>query len=233
MFKKNTNYLKHIIIILVVIAIIFAIIGIFGAKEAISDPIAKLIDEELIVNGFVSYFQDKVTKPQIYDDSPVLGDADAPVTIFEFSCFACPYSAEVQQILKQVMNKYHEQVKIVWKDLPMVEVYDDALLAHQAARCAGQQGKFWQYHDLLWQNQADFSIGNLSNLARVAGLNLADFETCLNGDEALFALKKDTDEANDLLISGTPHFYINSQELLGAVKFEDFTRIINVELNKK
>ena len=168
----------------------------------------------------------------IFPSDPVLGTAEAKVNIIEFGDFECIYCAEVAVTIKKVINENPGKIRLVWKDFP-IPSHTNAQAAAEAAQCAARQGKFWQYHDLLWQNQADFSIGNLSNLARVAGLNLADFETCLNGDEALFALKKDTDEANDLLISGTPHFYINSQELLGAVKFEDFTRIINVELNKK
>jgi len=237
--KKTPNYLKFISI---VIGSMFIIIGLLAAftnpPETEFDELDKLLQKfnsspEMITSNLMSYVKKNiVTEPTIFDQSPTLGKSDAPITIFEFSCFSCPASRDIQPILKQVLEKYPDKIKLVWKDLPLPELYPDSEMAHLAARCAQAQNKFWPYQEKLWANQDDFSIDNLKRISQDIGLNKNDFSKCLSDKKLEELINADVSEASQLSISGTPHFYINSQEIFGIATLEDFEKVINAELSR-
>lgn len=237
--KKSPNYLKFISI---VIGSIFIILGLLAAFT--NPPTTELDDleallknfnnsPELITSNLISYVkQNIITEPTIFAQSPILGPAEAPITIFEFSCFSCPASRDSQPILEQVLEKYPAKIKLVWKDLPLPELYPDSEMAHLAARCAQAQDKFWEYQEKLWANQDDFSLDNLKKIAQDLKLDKSDFANCLSEEKLKELIKADVDEASQLSISGTPHFYINSQEIFGIATLDDFAKVINTELSR-
>lgn len=174
----------------------------------------------------------KVMYPTVSFIDPQLGKQDAPITIIEYSDFNCAYCAQVQQTLSQLFIEYPDQIRLVWKSLQVKQLHPTAEAAALAALCAGEQDKFWEYHDLLFENQDDFTKDMLITFAEKLGLNTDNFANCLESETMLPRIKKTIQEAEDLNITGTPHFYINQQEITGAADLEEFERIIDVELER-
>jgi len=237
---NQRNYLKFILIAIGVFFITLLLLAMFTTKSVatVNNPLANILKDfenqsTIESSNLLSYVrQNTITEPTINSHSPVLGNTDAPVTIFEFSCYGCPASRDIQPVLKNILNKYSDQVKIVWKDLPIPDLYPQAELAHLASRCAGDQGKFWEYHNLLWQNQDNFSIDNLKSIGKSLKLDTNKLSNCINAKQFQNLIDQDVSEAADLAISGTPHFYVNNQEIFGVATLEDFEIVINAELNR-
>jgi protein-disulfide isomerase len=165
--------------------------------------------------------------------APSRGPANAAVTIVEFEDFQCPYCKSVQPTLKQILSHYGEKVRLVYVDYPLESLHPAALQAHQAARCAGEQDKFWEYHDLLFKNSPAASPEQLENYAKQAGMDLPAFKTCLSSGKYQSAIQKNEEEGNKLGVNGTPAFFINGRSMNGAQSFEEFSRIIDEELAAK
>ena len=121
---------------------------------------------------------------------------------------------------------------MVHRDLPLRTLHPASWKAHEAGRCAEEQGKFWEYRALLYKNAPGVSREQLNNYASQAGLNISDFTTCLDSEKFNAVIQKDEDEANRLGIQGTPFFFINGRLLSGAQPMSEFVRIIEDELNK-
>ena len=241
--KKQPNYLKIVLIIISAVIFFLAVLSViaFIQKKQTEKNILKLIAEsgylnnEIVSDNLVSYIKTGLLpKPVITEESPTLGNENAPVTIFEYADFGCDYSADIQPIITEIMTKYTDQVKLVWKDLPTADSNNE-LLAHLAGRCAQKQNKFWEYHDKLWElkkSSSGFNLKNLSAIATELKLDEKEFSVCLNSEETYRLISADVAEADSLLIPATPHFYINNQEIMGQADLADFEKIIDLELNK-
>ena len=162
--------------------------------------------------------------------APVKGSDKAPVTIVEFSDFHCPFCKRVVPTLAQLESKYGDKVKLVFRDFPIESLHPGASKAHEAARCAEEQGKFWAYHDKLFAGPANSSPELFNRLAKEVGLEPVAFETCLSSGKHQAAIKKDIDEGQRLGVTGTPAFFINGRLLTGAQPLEAFARVIDEEL---
>jgi protein-disulfide isomerase len=165
-------------------------------------------------------------------DGPTRGASNAPVTIVEFEDFQCPFCKRAQETVDQVLARYKDRVRMVHRDLPLQSLHPAAFKAHQAGRCAEEQGKFWEYRALLYKNAPAATPNQLNNFASQAGLNVADFTKCLDSGKFNAVIQKDEDEASRLGIQGTPFFFINGRLLSGAQPESEFVRIIDDELNK-
>jgi protein-disulfide isomerase len=165
--------------------------------------------------------------------APSRGPANAPVTIVEFEDFQCPYCKSVQPTLKQILSHYGDKVRLLYVDYPIESLHPAAFQAHQAARCAGEQAKFWEYHDLLFKNSPSASPEQLDAYAKQAGVDVPAFKTCLNSGKYQSAIQKDEEVGNKLGVNGTPAFFINGRLLSGAQPFAEFSRIIDEELASK
>ncbi|MFH1564344.1 MAG: thioredoxin domain-containing protein [bacterium] len=230
------------LIILGLVSIVFsAIFFLSDNSEQTTNPTAddnnKIITEnntQQNPNLFVTKApqRQKIMHPPISFIDPQLGKQDAPITIIEYSDFNCAYCAQVQQTLAQLFIKYPNQIRLVWKSLPIKQLHATAEVAASAALCAGEQDKFWEYHDLLFENQDYFTNDMLINFAKELGLNTDNFSNCLANETMMPRIKKTIQEAEDLNITGTPHFYINQQEIPGAADLDEFERIIEVELGE-
>jgi protein-disulfide isomerase len=162
--------------------------------------------------------------------APFKGGDKAPVTIVEFSDFHCPFCKRVVSTLAQLESKYGDKVKLVFRDFPIESLHPGASKAHEAARCAGEQGKFWPYHDKLFAGPSKSSPEILKGFAKEVGLNGAAFEACLNSGKHQAAIKKDIEEGQRLGVTGTPAFFINGRLFTGAQPLEAFARVIDEEL---
>ena len=238
---NKINPFQLIVLALSAIGFIFLILAIINIatlansnqtnnnQPALTNQSADIVSENMV--SFLA--TNPIARPEIRDTDPILGSKEAPITIYEYSSLACPSSARMNPLIKELLKLYPDKVKIVWKDLPLADVYPNAKGAHLALRCAQEQNKFSEYQELLFANQNDLSQKNLLALANQAGLNLDDFNACLIDSQTAQLINENIAEAESLDIPGTPHFYINSQELLGISQLEDFQQIIDAELSKE
>jgi predicted DsbA family dithiol-disulfide isomerase len=163
--------------------------------------------------------------------SPAKGAAKPAVTIVEFSDFECPYCNQVQATLKQLMESYGSDVRLVFKHMPL-EGHRNSLAAARAAYCAAEQDRFWQFHDALFASR-NVSTGRFDEIAAELGLGMAKFRACLNSEQSRTAIVKDIETARLFQIESTPSFIINGQVIKGALSFADFQRIIERELGQR
>lgn len=166
------------------------------------------------------------------DGAPVRGAADAAVTLVEFSDFQCPFCKQVQPTLTQLLARYPGKVKLAYRDFPIDSLHPQARRAAEAARCALDQGKFWDYHDLLFANAPQATPEDLGRYAQQVGLDLTKFEPCLSGGVHRAAVQRNLDDGTRLGITGTPAFFINGRPLSGAQPLEAFVRVIEEELGR-
>jgi protein-disulfide isomerase len=162
--------------------------------------------------------------------APFKGPANAPVTIVEFSDFHCPFCRRVLPTLAQLEARYGEKIKLVFRDFPIDNLHPGASQAHEAARCANEQGKFWAYHDKLFASPPKSSPEIFKGLAKEVGLDISGFENCFDSGKYQAAVKKDIDEGQRAGVTGTPAFFINGRVISGAQPLETFTRVIDDEL---
>jgi len=164
--------------------------------------------------------------------APFKGAEKAPVTVVEFSDFHCPFCRPVIPTLAQLESRYGEKIKLVFRDFPIENLHPGATKAHEAARCANEQGKFWAYHDKLFASPPKSSPEIFKGLAKEVGLDMTGFETCFDSGKYQAAVKKDIEEGNRLGVTGTPAFFINGRIVSGAQPLEAFARIIDDELSR-
>lgn len=160
---------------------------------------------------------------------PSRGPESAAVTIVEFSDFQCPYCARVTPTLDRIMERFPDQVRVVYRHLPL-DFHDQARLAAQASFCAERQGNFWDYHDKLFENQRAMQRPQLIEYAQELELDPENFETCLDSPAAQARVEGDLSAAKALGATGTPAFFINGIMISGAQPFEAFEAIIIEEL---
>jgi protein-disulfide isomerase len=160
---------------------------------------------------------------------PSRGTASAPVTIVEFSDFQCPFCRAAEGSLKEVQQKYGDQVRLVYMDFPL-GFHPHAMDAARAARCASDQDKFWPFHDALFLDQKKLDPNGLKQTAVKIGLDGNKFDSCFATAEHDAGIRKDMAEGNSLGVTGTPTFFINGREMVGAQPPVKFNEVIDEEL---
>jgi protein-disulfide isomerase len=166
------------------------------------------------------------------DGAPFKGPVNAPVTIVEFSDFECPFCKRADPTLTQLFEKHAGKVKLVYRDFPLESIHPQARRAAEAARCAQDQGKFWDYYDTLFTESPKLALDDLKRYAAQVGIDVNKFDDCLSGGVHKTAVRKDIDEGTRLGVSGTPAFFVNGRPLSGAQPIEAFARIIEEELTR-
>ncbi|HEY3306333.1 MAG TPA: thioredoxin domain-containing protein [Candidatus Binatia bacterium] len=162
--------------------------------------------------------------------APFKGGEKAPVTIVEFTDFHCPFCKRALATLAEIESKYSDKVKIVFRDFPIDQLHPRARSGHEAARCADEQGKFWAYHDKLFDNAPKTSLEDLKGYAKQVEMDVPAFEKCVASGKYKAAVQNDIDEGARLGVTGTPAFFINGRLVSGAQPFESFARVIDDEL---
>ena len=165
-----------------------------------------------------------------YDPARVRGDANAPVTIIEFSDFQCPFCRTAQATLNNILAKYKGRVKLAFMDFPMREIHAQALSSAEAARCAGDQGKFWEFHDALFADQSKLKEADLAARARALNLDEKSFQSCLASGKYKPEIEADLKEGAQAGVAGTPAFFINGLFLSGAQPQPEFEKVIDSQL---
>jgi protein-disulfide isomerase len=163
--------------------------------------------------------------------SPAKGPANAPVTIVEFSDFQCPYCSRVGPTLQKVLEDYPKDVRVVYKHYPL-SFHKQALPAAKASAAAGRQGKFWEMHDLLFQNQRELNEAAFKGYAQELGLDVSQFEKDYASPAVAQEVEADMTLARSLGVTGTPGFFVNGRFLSGAQPYSAFKTKIDAELKE-
>lgn len=153
-----------------------------------------------------------LTEPSILVSDPAQGQPDAPVTIVEFADFRCPHCVENAQELKKLITDNPGKIRLVWKDFPIIPPRESSIKAHQAARCAQIQGKFWEYHDDLFDNQSLLTETQLISSAERIGLNMLDFNACVKDETTKPLVERSFAEGQNLQVDGTPTIFVNGKK---------------------
>ena len=169
---------------------------------------------------------------KLADDDPVKGDKDAPVTIVEWSDFECPFCARFyRDTYSQIIQNYIDtgKAKLVFRDYPL-SFHPNAQKAAEASECADDQGKFWEMHDKIFENQGTLSTDNFKAWAVELGLDATEFNDCLDSGKHAAETAKDLADGSAAGIRGTPGFIINGQLVSGAQPYANFAAAIDAAL---
>jgi len=167
-----------------------------------------------------------------FDPARLRGRADAPVMIVEFSDFQCPFCRKVQPTLNNLLAKYEGKIGLAYRDFPLRGMHGQAELGAESSRCASEQGKFWEYHDLLFANPDKLNRVGLLELAHSAKLDEGQFASCLSSGKHRAEVEKDLQDGIRAGVMGTPGIFINGTPLSGALSESAFERVIESELAK-
>ena len=186
--EKNT---KVILIFMLVITALLVIMIYFGTERE------KIFDVEKGIN-------------------PAKGNPASLITIIEFGDFKCPACKAAHPTINEILNEYN--TSLYYRNFPLPMHGEIAFLSAEAAECANEQNKFWQYHEILFENQDILNKENLKLYAKQLNLNEEQFNNCLDSEKYKQEVEKDINNAKDLGVKGTPTFFINGKKVLGADK---------------
>lgn len=175
----------------------------------------------------------KMERPRVevsVDDDPSRGKKDGKITMIEFTDYQCPFCHRARATINQILDTYSE-VHYVQRDFPL-SFHKDSPKAHEAANCAGEQDKYFEYSKLLWDNQRSLKVDSLKEYAQQAGLDTAKFNECLDSGKFAAEVQKDIQDGTKAGVSGTPAYFINGIFISGAQPFENFAEIIDEELGR-
>ncbi|MBI2105935.1 DsbA family protein [Candidatus Woesearchaeota archaeon] len=226
-FKKTTLW-KIGTFVFAALFVISLFTGGFGIGSSVTGGTVDIPNIPDIPTGIAS-----VNAEDFIDDDPVLGDKNAKLTIIEFSDFQCPFCKRARDdAIKQLEEQYIKtgKVKLVYRDFPLTSIHPMAQKSAEAAECADDQGKFWEYHDVIFERQASLSINSLKQWASELGLKTDDFNKCLDSGKYTNEVNKDASDAQRAGGQGTPYFIIGNQPLSGAQPFAAFQAAIESQL---
>ena len=168
---------------------------------------------------------------KVTGDGPAQGPQDAPVTIVEFSDFQCPFCRRAEGTVKQLLDRYHDRVRFVYRHFPL-EMHPRARPAAEAAACADEQGRFWDYHEKLFANPPALEDADLQRYATELGLDTTAFQQCVSQHKTKDVVNSDFEAGKAAGVSGTPAFFVNGLMITGARPVDSFTKVIDKELQQ-
>lgn len=177
-------------------------------------------------------FKKRIKDIDVSDKNPSKGPKDAAITLIEYTDFECPYCAKGSKTLKKVMKKYPEKVRVIFKNNPL-DFHEQAMPAATAALAANRQGKFWEYHDLLFENSSKLSEELLVKFAEQLKLDMKKFDEDRNSGEIADQVESEKAEAKKNKLRGTPTFVANGVVIRGAQNLKYFSKVIDRLLAEK
>jgi len=165
-------------------------------------------------------------------NSPIKGPKEAPVTIVEFSDYQCPFCAQADALIEEVLADYPNDVRFVYKQFPLTTIHPNAMPASKAALAAGKQGKYWEMHKILFQNSRALGPEQLKQYAQQAGLDVAKWEADMNSPEIAEQVNAEMREAQAAEVRGTPSIFVNGKRLMNRSK-DGFKVMIDEALKAK
>ncbi len=247
----NKSTYNKLIISIISVAIVSAFLGGYVVGDETAEP-KEVIIRESIQNSQPRQTAQEQFVPQIIrnislDDDPMKGNPDASITIVEFSDFQCPFCAKFHEnTLPQLDQNYIStgKVNFVYRDFPIQSIHPNAIPAALASECADDQGKFWEMHDIIFENQRVWqdlqipqSTDTFREYATEIGLNTDDFDSCMNSGKHIEEIGNDLEDGRLYGVTGTPGFFVGNEKigftkLIGAQPFSSFQKVIDGQLNR-
>ncbi len=164
---------------------------------------------------------------------PSRGPEDAPVTVVEFTDYECPFCARhFRETYRPLLSKYEGRLNYVTRNFPIPQLHPLAQKAAEAAECAHEQGRFWEYHDLLFERSPLLGPDSLRAYAGTTGLDTAEFEECLTSGRMAGIVAQDVQDGFAYGVTGTPTFFVNGKRLVGTFPLTDFSSHIDEALEQ-
>jgi protein-disulfide isomerase len=165
------------------------------------------------------------------DGDPSLGPADAEIVIIEFSDYQCPYCKKWHdEVYAQLLEEYPDQIRFVYRDFPLTSIHPQAVPAAIAANCAGEQGNYWDYYTALFSYEYELGREAFIQYASEIGLDVEAFSQCIDEERYYDEVMADLEYAANLGVQATPTFFINGIPIEGALPFDSFKQLIDMEL---
>lgn len=222
MDTNKSNNISFIVIIVLLISQVFLVsILVIKFNELKEIVVARGSESQPIAPSYIADIS--------LDDDPQLGSPDAVITIVEFGDFECPYCAEAEKNIKTIMKEFDGKILFVYRDFPLVDIHPNAFQSAEAANCAGDQGAYWEMHDLLYSNQSYLENESLNKYAVELNLNVEQFGDCLRSNKFEEEIKKDIQDGLTYQVTGTPTFFINGNRIVGGT-IEQLRGAINLLL---
>lgn len=167
------------------------------------------------------------------------GADDAPVVLVEYSDFQCPACGRYYPVVKELMQEFGSRVRLVYRHFPLRNIHQNAELAARAAEAAGNQGKFWDMHDKLFEGQKEWSEQSIARVkdsfvqyARELGLDKSRFEQDINTDEVKKKVEADYQSGVRAGVRGTPTFFLNGKKIANPRSYDIFSQLISYEISQ-
>lgn len=166
-------------------------------------------------------------------DDPALGSETAPVVIVEFADYQCGYCRQwYQEVYSKVMAEYGDRIRFIFRDYPL-DFHPDSQPAAEAANCAGEQGRYWEYQYQMWGPGDALDSASLRRYAQAAGVNLSEFDACVRENRYAEEIQQDMLDGMRNGVNGTPAFLINGRLIPGALPYDTFSALIEQELKQQ
>jgi len=169
---------------------------------------------------------DSQLAPGVGPDDHARGPEDAPITVVEYGDYQCPYCGQAYGIVEELVRTFGDDLRFVFRNFPLVDVHAHAQAAAELAEAAALQGKFWQMHDTLFENQTDLTDGALAHYATSVGLDTRQVAHDLEGGAPRRRVEADFEGAIRSGANGTPTFFVNGERYDGSWQFEPFERFL-------
>jgi Na+/H+ antiporter NhaA len=154
----------------------------------------------------------------------IRGSDDAPVTLVEYGDYQCTYCGQAEVVIRELLDSFGDDLRYVWRHLPLTDVHENAQLAAEAAEAAAEQGRFWDMHDVLLSHQGDLEPWHLNDYAEELGLEVDRFWEALKSHSTAARIAEDVASADESGVAGTPSFFINGKRHQGPYDVDTLTR---------
>jgi protein-disulfide isomerase len=216
--NRSPLFLGTITLLAVILLMVYGISAIAPLFEIKEDAPPTLIDP--------------LANPAVDFGNPTLGSSDAKLDIVVFGNYQCPSCAAFDMTVQNVQLEFSDEVRLIWKDTPNTALYPQSRNAAIAARCAREQGLFWEYHNRLMDSQSSISEANFPIMALELGLNGDLFRSCYDDRRPDYLIQRDIDEAIALGVNATPYVFIGNQKFAGALREDALRQVIQTELDR-
>ena len=174
-----------------------------------------------------------VLKVPVTSKDHIQGDPDAPITLVEYGDYECPFCGRAYYVIKELQNQFGSKLRFVFRNFPLIQMHPNAESAAETAEFAGEQGRFWEMHDGLYENQDRLGLPLYMEFTEMLGLPVSGLRQALTNHEYLPKIREDVSGGIRSGVNGTPTFFINGVRHDGSYEIEDMVAAIEERLTRR